>query len=382
VIGSSQQHLGATQQEREQQRALTNRYEGVHASAWQYRRQAEEAAAQYLDVSTLDLDCSPAGISTDPHAYSECRRSRAVNKYETHRLHGAEEQLLEQETAVDSGVETVLAVAEGSADTSVELRRMYYKTACSGPTGQEQYKNPRNQQHYASRRYFKNAANTPATLDALLPQPQRDVKVRGLAALLYAGDQHDVCHCLMCMTLVRLMQEVLEFYLRTLCTSQCDGGRLVIALLEVLNTCLGLPVSCGWQHAAVSRLTFWFHISHHHRHSGRQAKRRRTTIDGQIVICCAQATSVTTTAGGLLWSVLGSTRLWATLLVLLVTCWFMDDLAACGNAWLLAASAPVRAWCGKTLSRRTRGEACADLDSPAWLINATFNLADAWLGDE
>lgn len=183
VIGSSQQHLGATQQEREQLRAQTNRYEGVHASAWQYRRQAEEAGAQYLDVSTLDLDCSPAGISTDPHAYSECRRSRAVNKYETHKPRSVEEQAPEQEIAVDDSVETVRAVAVGSADTSVELRRTYYKTACSGPAGQDQYKNPRNQQQqHASRKYYKNAANAPATLDALLPQPPKDVKVRRTAA--------------------------------------------------------------------------------------------------------------------------------------------------------------------------------------------------------
>lgn len=61
----------------------------------------------------------------------------------------------------------------------------------------------------------------------------------------------------------------------------------------------------------------------------------------------------------MLWSVLGSTRLWATLLVLVVSCWFLEDLAAMGNAWVLAVSAPVAAWCGKAMGRMTRGKACS-----------------------
>jgi hypothetical protein len=174
VIGS--QHVqDTTEKERESVLGLTNRYEGVQASSWQYKRQAEEAGARYLDISVLDLDCSPAAVSTDAYAQQECMRSKAVNRYESSNTGAlAVEPALEHaESAIASTADnSVLSAAVGVTDRSapcLRAGRRYYKNPCNSPAGRDQYKNPQQQQP-AQRKHYKNPANAPATLDVLLPQ--------------------------------------------------------------------------------------------------------------------------------------------------------------------------------------------------------------------
>lgn len=182
VIGSHhQQDAASSQHGREQLLHLTNSYEGVEVASWQHRCQAEEAGAHYLDVSTLDLDCSPAAVSRDPHARMECRRSRAVNKYEEGGPLSSQQPDPAATAAAAGAVDAAVAaaaLAAASADTGVELGRSYYKTACNSPAVHELYKSPHGQQQReSSRKHYKNPANAPTPLEVLLPQRPQGGKV-------------------------------------------------------------------------------------------------------------------------------------------------------------------------------------------------------------
>lgn len=160
----------------------TNSYEGVDASAWQYKRQAEEAGAHYLDVAALDLDCSPAAASQDASTHSECVRSRGVNRYEAGRPDAAADSKTEH-PAQGQSAGTPAAVADHTSAVAtstawravaahkVEARRQYYKCPCNSPAAHRQYKNP--QGNHVRVQYYKNPANAPAPLDLLLPQPKQ-----------------------------------------------------------------------------------------------------------------------------------------------------------------------------------------------------------------
>lgn len=167
VPAAQQQLQELTAKERESVLARTNKYEGVQALSWQYRRQAEEAGARYLDISLLDLDCSPAGLRKDPHAAQECACSKAVNRYES--MQPGTAALAHADTAISSkaGASSNRVNNAAHAVNSAEALRKYYKNPCNSPTGREQYKNPQNQP--AQRKYYKNPANAPATLEVLLP---------------------------------------------------------------------------------------------------------------------------------------------------------------------------------------------------------------------
>lgn len=174
VIGS--QHVqDTTDNGRESVLGLTNRYESVQASSWHYKRQAEEAGARYLDVSVLDLDCSPAAVSTDAYVLQECMRSKAVNRYESSSPGAGSTPAVDPahelvEPAMASTADSaVLSAAAGVMDHNAEAGRRYYKNPCNSPAGRDQYKNPQQQQP-AQRKHYKNPANAPATLDVLLPQ--------------------------------------------------------------------------------------------------------------------------------------------------------------------------------------------------------------------
>lgn len=174
VGGSDWQELRQpTEKERESVLGLTNGYEGVRTLSWQYKRQAEEAAAHYLDISVLDLDCSPAAVMQDPYARQECMRSKAVNRYES-RSTWPDEQQPEGPEAVQVAAEPqqaasrVISTASVGHCTEAARCRQYFKNPCNSPEGRRQYKNPCNQQPPLY--YYKNPANAPAKLEALLPQ--------------------------------------------------------------------------------------------------------------------------------------------------------------------------------------------------------------------
>jgi hypothetical protein len=188
LVGGSewQQELRQpTEKERESVLGLTNGYEGVRALSRQYKRQAEEAAAHYLDVSVLDLDCSPAAVLQDPHTLQECMRSKAVNRYESRPAQPAgaasadeQQEPAGPETVQDAAAEepqqavsrvlSTASVGSHRTETAAARSRQYFKNPCNSPDARRQYKNPRNQQ--PQRLYYKNPANTPASLEALLPQ--------------------------------------------------------------------------------------------------------------------------------------------------------------------------------------------------------------------
>lgn len=174
VIGC--QHMqDSTEKERESVLGLTNTYEDVQAYSWQFKRQAEEAGARYLDISMLDLDCSPAAVSTDAYGQIECVRSNKVNRYESSNTGGASAFAMEPayehaECALLSAADSAVLSAEaGTTDCSAAAGRRHYKNPCNSPTGRDQFKNPQ-QQRPAHRKHYKNPANAPATLDVLLPQ--------------------------------------------------------------------------------------------------------------------------------------------------------------------------------------------------------------------
>lgn len=58
-----------------------NTYEGAEQQ-WVKIRNAEEAGAQYLDISALDLECNTAAADSDAVTAAECERTVSVNKYE------------------------------------------------------------------------------------------------------------------------------------------------------------------------------------------------------------------------------------------------------------------------------------------------------------
>lgn len=203
LLGAHGLTEGGEQQQREELAAAhaTNQYEGVQASSWQYRRQAEEAAAHYLDVSLLDLDCSEAAVQRDAHAHAECRRSRAVNRYEAGAADAlaataaAEEDEHDEHTPEAAGARAaVLPPQCGSSSsslsscssTSAEARRLYFKNPCNSPLARGHFKNRSN--HPMHRLHFKNPANAPASLAALLAlSPLRPVSCTEDAAVQQQG---------------------------------------------------------------------------------------------------------------------------------------------------------------------------------------------------
>lgn len=169
--GDWQELRQPTQKERESVLGLTNGYEGVRTLSWQYKRQAEEAAAHYLDISVLDLDCRPAAVLQDAHTRQECMRSKAVNRYESRSAQPAASSADEQQPAGPVAVQAAAEPQQGVSrvlSTEAAGRRQYFKNPCNSPDGRRQYKNPRNQQ--PPRYYCKIPANAPAKLEVLLPQ--------------------------------------------------------------------------------------------------------------------------------------------------------------------------------------------------------------------
>jgi len=176
----------------------TNSYEGVDASSWHYKRQAEQAGAHYLDVAALDLDCSPAAASQDTSTYSECVRSKAVNRCEARKPDAAADNTKEH-PAEGQSAGTSAAVADhpsavatstawrAEAARRVEARRQYYKCPCNSPAAHRQYKTPKG--HHVRAQYYKNPANAPAPLDLLLPQPKQVSCASSFDAVLAIGPQ-------------------------------------------------------------------------------------------------------------------------------------------------------------------------------------------------